>query len=215
MRALKWIADRLCAAVALVLLLPVYLVISIWILIDDGRPIMFNQRRTGRNGRTFRMFKFRTMVNNAQQIGLEQGITDDPFGVLTNDPRITRSGRFLRRSSLDELPQILNVLLAHMSLVGPRPDVPEQVAHYSDGDRRRLEMLPGITGWAQVNGREEISWPERIAMDIWYIDHWSLLLDARIILKTFGHFIRSEPEIAADTHNIARAATSEAPEVPE
>jgi lipopolysaccharide/colanic/teichoic acid biosynthesis glycosyltransferase len=203
-QAIKWIADRVLAAVALVMLSPVFLVLTIWVLIDSGRPVLFVQRRTGLRGREFPMLKYRSMVNDAVRVGQELGVTDDPHGVIKDDPRITRSGRFLRRSSLDELPQLLNVLIGQMSLVGPRPDIPEQVANYSEADRRRLEVLPGITGYSQVHGRDEIEWPERIAQDIHYIDSWSLLLDAKLVLQTFGQFGRDEPDPVLDTHNIER-----------
>lgn len=204
-RAVKWIADRVLALVALVLLSPVFLVLTVWVLFDAGRPVLFVQRRTGRRGKEFPMLKYRSMVNDAVRVGQELGVTDDPHGVVKDDPRITRSGRFLRRSSLDELPQLLNVLVGQMSLVGPRPDIPEQVAHYSEHDRRRLEVLPGITGYSQVHGRDEIEWPERIAQDIHYIDSWSLWLDLKLVLQTFGQFGRDEPDPVLDTHNIERS----------
>ena len=136
------------------------------------------------------------------------GISDDPFGVVADDPRITRSGRFLRRTSLDELPQLVNVLRGEMSLVGPRPDLLEQVANYTDGDRRRLAVKPGITGWAQIHGRDEIPWDERFELDAWYVDNWSLALDARIVLATFTQLGRPDPEPVEDTLNIERARAS-------
>ncbi|MCB0879243.1 MAG: sugar transferase [Thermoleophilia bacterium] len=208
-RAVKWLVDRVLAAIAVIVLSPVLLVLSIWVLVDAGWPVFFVQRRVGRGGGVFRMLKFRSMVNDAVRVGKELGVTDDPHGVVKDDPRITRSGRFLRRTSLDELPQLLNVLVGQMSLVGPRPDIPEQVVNYSDHDRRRLEVLPGITGYSQVHGRDEIEWPERIEQDIWYIDHWSLLLDAKLVLQTFGQFGRDEPDPVLDTHNIERSAGRE------
>ncbi len=208
-RAIKWIVDRVLALVALVLLSPVFLVLTIWVLVDAGRPVLFVQRRTGKGGREFPMLKYRSMVNDAVKVGQELGVTDDPHGVVKDDPRITKSGRFLRRSSLDELPQLVNVLVGQMSLVGPRPDIPEQVAHYSEHDRRRLEVLPGITGYSQVHGRDEIEWPERIRQDIHYIDTWSLWLDAKLVVQTFGQFGRDEPDPVLDTHNIERARQEE------
>ena len=204
-RTTKWVVDRVAALVALVLLSPVFLVLTVWVLVDAGRPVLFVQRRVGKGGREFPMLKYRSMVNDAVRVGQELGVTDDPHGVVKDDPRITRSGRFLRRTSLDELPQLVNVLVGQMSLVGPRPDIPEQVANYSEHDRRRLEVLPGITGYSQVHGRDEIEWPERIAQDIHYIDHWSLLLDAKLVLQTFGQFGRDEPDPVLDTHNIERS----------
>lgn len=204
-RAAKWTADRLAAAALLIALAPVFATIAVWILLDAGRPVFFVQRRVGRNGREFPMLKFRTMVDDAVRVGVELGVSEDPYGVVRDDPRITRSGRFLRRTSLDELPQLVNVLLGQMSLVGPRPDIPEQVAHYSDQDRRRLEVLPGITGYSQVHGRDEIGWPERIAQDVHYIDTWTLGLDLRLLAMTVRQFVRDEPDPVLDTHNISRA----------
>jgi len=202
-RALKYAADRILAAVLLLLLSPVLLALAIWIVVDDGRPALIRQRRAGKNGKPFGMFKFRTMVRDAPEHARELGL-EDPFGVVKDDPRITGAGRVLRRTGLDELPQLLNVLIAQMSLVGPRPDLVEQASHYTDSDRRRLAVLPGITGWSQVQGREEIPWPERIALDIWYIEHWSLRLDLKILLMTVGQFGRDEPEPVEDTMNIER-----------
>jgi lipopolysaccharide/colanic/teichoic acid biosynthesis glycosyltransferase len=191
-RVFKYVADRLLAALLLLLLTPLLLAISLWIVLADGWPPLLRQRRAGRNGEPFGMFKFRTMVRDALERAAE--VTDDPFGVIKDDPRVTRSGRVLRRTGLDELPQLLNVLVGQMSLVGPRPDLVEQAANYSESDRRRLSVLPGITGWAQVRGREEIGWPERIQLDLWYIEHWSLGLDLKIVYLTVGQFGRDEPD---------------------
>jgi lipopolysaccharide/colanic/teichoic acid biosynthesis glycosyltransferase len=202
LRAVKWIADRLASVVLLVITAPVQLALAAWVLAEAGRPVLFVQRRVGRGGREFSMLKFRSMVNNAVEIAAT--VTDDPFGVVKDDPRITRSGRFLRRTGLDELPQLLNVLVGQMSLVGPRPDIPEQVQHYSESDRRRLRVLPGISGWSQVNGRDEIGWPERIAQDNWYIDNWSLGLDLRIAWMTVFEFGRDEPDPLHDDANVER-----------
>jgi lipopolysaccharide/colanic/teichoic acid biosynthesis glycosyltransferase len=207
-RLVKALLDRGVALVLLVLLAPLLLVLAAWVLVDDGRPVMFVYPRAGRRGRPFRMFKLRTMVNDAIEIGRREGVSDDPFGVVRADPRITRSGRFLRRTGLDELPQLVNVLRGEMSLIGPRPDIVEQAANYTEHDRRRLAVLPGITGWSQVHGRDEIGWPKRIEQDIWYIDHWSLALDAKILLATFGQFLRDEPDPVEDTMNIERAKSA-------
>jgi sugar transferase EpsL len=203
----KWVADRVAAAVFLILLSPLLVGIAIWILLDGGRPALLTQERVGKQGRRFTMLKFRTMVPNALDLAHE--LTDDPYGVVADDPRITRPGRFLRRTSLDELPQLWNVLVGQMSLVGPRPDLVEQAANYSDHDRRRLAVEPGITGWSQVNGREEISWPERIEQDLWYIEHWSLLLDAKILVRTFTQIGRDEERPVEDEMNIERARARE------
>jgi lipopolysaccharide/colanic/teichoic acid biosynthesis glycosyltransferase len=204
MRAVKAALDRLLAAVALVVLGPLLLGIALWIWIDDGRPALLAQERAGKGGKPFRMRKFRTMVVDAIEAGKRLGL-EDPWGLMPDDPRITRSGRFLRRTSLDELPQLINVLKGEMSLVGPRPDLVDQVANYSQADRRRLAVLPGITGWSQIHGREEIGWPERFEQDAWYIEHWSLLLDARILLGTFTAFFRPQEQPVEDTMNIERA----------
>jgi lipopolysaccharide/colanic/teichoic acid biosynthesis glycosyltransferase len=207
MRRIKWIADRLAAAVLLVLLSPLLAAFALWILIDGGRPAILAQDRAGKDGVPFRMLKFRTMVQNALELAPQ--LTDDPFGVVENDPRITKPGRFLRRTGLDELPQLWNVLRGEMSLVGPRPDLVEQAAHYSESDRRRLSVEPGITGWSQVNGRESIGWPERIQQDLWYIDHWSLRLDLKILVRTFTELGRSGEKPVEDTVNIERVRERE------
>lgn len=201
----KWVADRVVAAVSLVLLSPVLAAIWVWVRIDAGRPVLLTQLRAGKDGVPFRLLKVRTMVPDAVSVGQELGITEDPFGVVPGDPRITRSGRVLRRTGLDELPQLVNILSGRMSVVGPRPDLVEQAAHYSDSDRRRLSVRPGLTGWSQTHGREEIGWPERIEQDLWYIDHWSLRLDAKIVLLTFAQLFRREPEPVEDRMNIERA----------
>jgi lipopolysaccharide/colanic/teichoic acid biosynthesis glycosyltransferase len=203
----KWSADRLAAAMLLVLFSPLLAAIAVWILLDGGRPVLLAQERVGRQGRRFRMLKFRTMVPNALELASE--LTDDPYGVVPDDPRITRPGRFLRRTSLDELPQLWNVLVGQMSLVGPRPDLVEQAENYSERDRGRLAVAPGITGWSQVNGREEISWPQRIDQDLWYIEHWSLGLDLRILLRTFTQLGRTAEAPVEDTMNIERARARE------
>jgi lipopolysaccharide/colanic/teichoic acid biosynthesis glycosyltransferase len=197
------VLDRLAAAVLLVVLSPLLAAIALWILLDDGRPVLLAQDRLGKGGRRFHMLKFRTMVPNALELAHQ--LTEDPYGVVSDDPRITRPGRFLRRTSLDELPQLWNVLVGEMSLVGPRPDLAEQASHYSERERGRLAVEPGITGWSQVNGREEVSWPERIEQDLWYIEHWSLLLDLKILLRTFTQFGREEERPVEDTVNIERA----------
>jgi lipopolysaccharide/colanic/teichoic acid biosynthesis glycosyltransferase len=204
-RAMKRVLDPVAAALGLVVLSPVYAAIAAAVVVDSGRPVLFVSARAGKDGRPFRMLKFRTMVPDAVRVGLEKGLTEDPFGLVKGDPRITPVGRWLRRTSLDELPQLLNVVTGRMSLVGPRADVVEQAARYTDHERRRLSVPPGITGWAQVHGRDSISWPERFELDLWYIDNWSLWLDARIILRTLGEAFRPEPDPIEDTLNIERA----------
>ena len=204
-RAVKRVLDPVAAAVGLVALSPVYAAVAAAVVVDSGRPVLFVSARAGMDGRPFRMLKFRTMVPDAIRVGQEKRLTDDPYGIVKDDPRITRVGRFLRQTSLDELPQLLNVVAGRMSLVGPRADVVEQVARYAEPERRRLTMLPGITGWAQVHGRDSISWEERFELDLWYIDNWSLRLDAEIILRTLAQVFRPAPEPIEDTLNIERA----------
>jgi lipopolysaccharide/colanic/teichoic acid biosynthesis glycosyltransferase len=208
-RLLKALLDRVAAVLALVLLSPLFAALALWIVLESGRPATFRQLRAGRDGVPFSMLKFRTMIPDAVELGRELALSDDPFGLVPNDPRITRSGRFLRRTSLDELPQLWNVLRGQMSLVGPRPDLVEQVANYEPGDRRRLAVTPGITGWAQVQGRDEIPWEERFQLDAWYVDNWSLALDAKIVLRTLTQLGREEPEPLEDRLNIERARARE------
>jgi lipopolysaccharide/colanic/teichoic acid biosynthesis glycosyltransferase len=168
--------DFLIAGVVLLLASPVLLVAVIAIRLESRGPAIFKQRRVGKDGAEFDMYKLRTMVSGSDRgpdLPLSQG-----------DPRITRVGALLRRYSLDELPNLVNVLRGEMAIVGPRPTIPPQVERYTERQRRRLEVKPGITGWAQVNGRVSLSWPERIELDIWYVDHRSLWLDLRILAKT-------------------------------
>jgi lipopolysaccharide/colanic/teichoic acid biosynthesis glycosyltransferase len=193
------------AAAGLVLLSPVYAGIAVAVLLDSGRPVIFVSPRAGLEGRPYGMLKFRTMIPDAIAVGREQGISEDPFGIVKHDPRITRVGRWLRRTGLDELPQLANVLRGQMSLVGPRADLVEQAAGYGERERRRLSVRPGITGWAQVNGRDSVPWPERFELDLWYLDNWSLRLDARILLRTVGEVFRAEPDPVEDALNIERA----------
>jgi len=202
-RKLWDLVNRVVAALALILLSPALLAIAAWIRIADGKGVLFVQDRAGKDGVPFRMYKFRSMVHDSVRMAEEIGL-GDPFGLLENDPRITRCGRFLRRTSLDELPQLVNVLTGRMSLVGPRPDVLPQVANYTAADRRRLEVKPGITGWAQVNGREDIDWAQRFVLDRWYVDHWSPALDLRILWRTATSLQRGEPPVHADQLNIQR-----------
>jgi lipopolysaccharide/colanic/teichoic acid biosynthesis glycosyltransferase len=209
MRLVKRAADPIVALIALILLSPVFLAIAVWILVESGRPVFFVYPRTGKDGGSFRMLKFRTMVQDAIEVGRTMGVSKDPFGVVKDDPRITGAGRWLRRTSLDELPQLANVLIGQMSLVGPRADLVEQAARYTPEEARRLTVLPGITGWAQVHGRDSVSWTERFKMDLWYIDHWSLWLDAKIVFRTFGELFRPEPEPIEDELNIERARAAD------
>ena len=169
--------DVLAAASALALASPVIAAAIVAIRLETRGPAIYRQRRVGLEGAEFDVLKLRTMVVGAEQMGA--GLAVD-----VGDARITRVGAFLRRSSLDELPNLWNVLRGEMSLIGPRPTVPEQVAVYTDRQRKRLSVKPGITGWAQVNGRASVPWSERIELDLYYIEHRSLALDARILALT-------------------------------
>lgn len=169
--------DRLLAALALVLLSPLLLAAAIWIKLDSRGPVFYRQQRVGEGERPFEMLKLRTMAAGSDPVGVGTA-------VLRDDPRVTRSGRFLRRTSLDEIPNLVNVLRGEMAIVGPRPTIPAQVVGYTPRQHHRHDVRPGITGWAQVQGRAGIPWEERIELDLWYAEHRSAILDARILLKT-------------------------------
>jgi lipopolysaccharide/colanic/teichoic acid biosynthesis glycosyltransferase len=169
--------DILVSACALLLSSPFLLLAVVAIKLESRGPAFYRQRRSGLNGEPFDMLKLRTMVDGAEHVG-------GGLAVNANDSRITRVGALLRRTSLDELPNLLNVLRGEMSLVGPRPTLPAQVAQYTPRQRMRLAVKPGITGWAQVNGRASLPWSERIELDLHYVEHRSLLLDLRILLRT-------------------------------
>ena len=182
--------DLILAASALALASPLLLAAALAIKLESRGPVFYRQRRVGRNGEPFELWKLRTMVPGAESMGA--GIY-----VVAGDARITRVGRLLRRFSLDELPNFLNVLHGEMAVVGPRPTIQAQVDRYSERQRRRLEVKPGITGWAQVNGRASLPWPERIELDVWYVQNRSLWLDLRILARTLrmlagGHGLYSD-----------------------
>jgi len=183
--AVKHALDRVVAGLLLILLSPLLILLSGLIVLDAGWPPLFVQERVGRGGRVFCIYKFRTMVRDAvrQDLGTTVGEAD---------PRIMRVGSWLRTWSMDELPQLVNILKGDMSLVGSRPTTAYQAAHYNDAQRRRLEMKPGLTGWAQVNGRNALPWNRRIELDVWYVDHFSLWLDVRIVCRTVGVVFRRE-----------------------
>jgi lipopolysaccharide/colanic/teichoic acid biosynthesis glycosyltransferase len=177
--------DVVVAAVGLVLTLPVLLAAILAIRIETpGHPI-YRQRRIGRDGRPFDMLKLRTMVAGAEAMG-------SGLAVNEGDPRITRVGAFLRRFSIDELPNLVNVLKGDMAIVGPRPTVQVQVAQYTERQRGRLAVRPGLTGWAQVNGRAKLRWDERIELDLWYVEHRSWRLDLAILLRTARIIVAGE-----------------------
>jgi len=187
---LKRVLDVVLAAALLVVTSPLLVLAALAIRRESRGPVFYRQLRVGKDGEQFELWKLRTMVPGAEAMGA--GIY-----VLEGDARITRVGRLLRRFSLDELPNLVNVLRGEMSIVGPRPTVQEQVDRYTDRQRRRLEVRPGITGWAQINGRTSLPWPDRIELDVWYVEHRSLRLDLRILARTArmlatGHGLYSE-----------------------
>jgi lipopolysaccharide/colanic/teichoic acid biosynthesis glycosyltransferase len=176
----KRLLDILVSAIGLILLSPLLLLVALLVLADVGRPVLFRQRRPGLNGQPFELVKFRTMRS-----GSASGA-----GVASDSLRLTRIGRLLRASSLDELPELWNVLKGEMSLVGPRPLLMQYLDRYSPEQARRHEAKPGLTGWAQVNGRNALSWEEKFALDVWYVDNRSFLLDLRILLLTALSLVR-------------------------
>ena len=175
--ALNRAADVVGAGVGLALASPLLAVAAVAIKLEDGGPVLYRQRRVGIGGRDFDLLKLRTMVVGAEHQGAG-------LAVNRGDARITRVGRLLRRLSLDELPQLWNVVRGEMSLIGPRPTLRYQVDEYTDRQRRRLDVKPGITGWAQVNGRASLAWADRIELDVWYVENRSLWLDLRILART-------------------------------
>ncbi|RJK97863.1 sugar transferase [Vallicoccus soli] len=192
-RIAKSALDRGLAAAALLLLSPLLLAVAVVVALTSPGPAVYRQRRVGVGGREFTMYKFRTMYRDAdarRAALLARNEGNDVLFKMRNDPRVTRAGRFLRRYSLDELPQLLNVLLGHMALVGPRPPLPEEVAQYPEEAHRRLLVRPGLTGLWQVSGRSDLSWEESLRLDLRYVDNWSLALDVLILWKTGRAVVR-------------------------
>lgn len=178
----KRIFDLVSSALGLMILSPLFAIISFCILLIEGPPIFFRQIRPGYRGMPFTIYKFRTM----------RDACDSQGNLLPDEQRITRLGHFLRATSLDELPELINVMRGEMSLVGPRPLLMQYLQRYSPEQARRHEVLPGITGWAQVNGRNALTWEDKFRLDVWYVDHWSFLLDLKIILLTLWKVIKRE-----------------------
>ncbi len=176
-RGLPRAADLAIGAVGLVLAFPLLLIAAIAIRLESAGPVLYRQLRVGKDGVVFELFKLRTMRRGADPVGVGTAVTAD-------DPRVTSVGRLLRRFSFDELPNLINVLRGEMGIVGPRATLPAQVELYTDRQRRRLELRPGVTGWAQIHGRAGIPWEERIELDVWYVEHRSLWLDLRILART-------------------------------
>ena len=181
-RFIKFLLDRAIAAVALILLSPLMLAVAIVIYAQMGSPIFFIAGRPGKDGRVFDFYKFRTMTNERDVNGK----------LLPDSERLTALGEWLRKTSLDELPQLWNVLKGDMSIVGPRPLLTEYLERYTPKQARRHEVLPGITGWTQINGRNSIGWEEKFKLDVWYIDNWSLWLDLKTLFLTVFKVVKQE-----------------------
>jgi lipopolysaccharide/colanic/teichoic acid biosynthesis glycosyltransferase len=178
----KRLFDVALSAVGIVILSPVLIVIALLVRMLQGSPVLFRQTRPGLKGVPFQLYKFRTM----------EEASDEQGNLLPDAERITRLGRFLRATSLDELPELFNVLKGEMSLVGPRPLLMQYLDRYTPEQARRHHVLPGMTGWAQVNGRNALSWDDKFRLDVWYVDHWSFMLDVRILLDTVWKVFRRE-----------------------
>jgi exopolysaccharide biosynthesis polyprenyl glycosylphosphotransferase len=192
-QVVKEIFDRVVAGIALLLLSPLFVALAMAIRLTDNGPALFTQTRVGKDGCTFKIYKFRTMVVDAEKRLAELRAHNDYDGVLfkmRHDPRITAVGRRLRKWSLDELPQLINVFRGEMSLVGPRPPLPDEAARYAEHVRRRLVVKPGITGMWQVNGRSDLNWEETVRLDLRYVENWSFVLDLQILWKTFSVIFR-------------------------
>ena len=185
---IKTIFDKLLAVVLIILFSPLYIIISLLILLTMGKPILFRQKRPGKDGKIFEIYKFRTMTNE----------TDERGELLPDEERISRIGKFIRSTSLDELPQLFNVLKGDMSFVGPRPLLVKYLPLYNERQQKRHHVKPGITGWAQVNGRNAISWEEKFEYDVWYVEHRSFWLDVKILWLTFLKVVKRS-DISSDT----------------
>jgi lipopolysaccharide/colanic/teichoic acid biosynthesis glycosyltransferase len=206
-RAVKRFLDVTASFLGLVLLFPLLLTVSILIKIDSRGPVIFRQKRIGRNGKVFEIYKFRSMCVGAEKTG---------SGVYSGkgDARVTRIGKILRATSIDELPQLLNILKGEMSFVGPRPPLtyhPWKYEEYTDFQKRMFEVRPGITGWAQVNGRKDVEWHKRIELNVWYVDHMSLLLDIKIMFMTaFKVLTNADNENSGATVNKSTESSNDA-----
>jgi lipopolysaccharide/colanic/teichoic acid biosynthesis glycosyltransferase len=186
-------ADLAIAVVSLIVLSPLFLIAAIAIRLESPGPVLYRQRRVGRDGVIFELFKLRTMRQGADPIGVGTAVTAE-------DPRVTRVGSLLRRFSFDELPNLFNVLRGDMRIVGPRATLPAQVELYTPRQMRRLDLRPGVTGWAQIHGRAGIPWEERIELDVWYVEHRSLRLDLKILARTPAALIGGVGNVAVDPY---------------
>jgi lipopolysaccharide/colanic/teichoic acid biosynthesis glycosyltransferase len=186
-------ADLVIAALGLLVTSLLLLVVAVAIRLESPGPVIYRQRRVGKDGVIFELFKLRTMREGADPVGVGTAVTGD-------DPRVTRVGRFLRRYSLDELPNLINVLRGEMRIVGPRATLPAQVELYTPRQLRRLDLRPGVTGWAQIHGRAGIPWEERIELDVWYVEHRSLALDLKILARTPRALLGGTGNVAPDPY---------------
>lgn len=188
----KRLMDIVCSLCGLIILLPVFIVVSVLIKIDSAGPVLFKQNRVGKNGKIIKMYKFRSMVENAEEIKCElmdQNEMDGPMFKIKSDPRVTRVGKFIRKTSIDELPQLINILKGEMSLVGPRPSLLDEVEKFEPWMKERLTVKPGLTCIWQINGRNHIKFNEWMQMDIKYVRERCILLDIKLIIKTFSVFL--------------------------
>lgn len=192
---IKRLIDFIFAFIALIVLSPVFLIVAVIIRLDSSGNVFYKQRRVGKNGDFFDMYKFRSMITSADEIQsklLKKNEMHGPVFKMKDDPRVTRIGKFIRKYSIDELPQLINVLKGEMSLIGPRPPIPMEVDRYTDWDWRRLEVVPGITGLWQVSGRSNVAFEQWVNLDVYYIENWSLWLDCKILLKTIPVIMKGE-----------------------
>lgn len=187
-KVFKRLLDCLMVVMVMPFLICIILILAVFIKLDDGGPVFYRGARLGKHGKVFRMFKLRTMRVNAPDIRNADGSTYNS----SHDPRLTKVGGVLRRTSLDELPQLINVLLGDMSLIGPRPDLPEHINYYEGNEKKKLDVLPGLTGYNQAYFRNAAEWKQRIQNDIYYIENLSFLLDIKIILKTIHSIIKQD-----------------------
>ncbi len=183
--------DVLFSFILLLLLSPLFLIVSVAVKLDSKGPVFFKQERIGLNARVFKIYKFRSMCVGAESMGTGQYS-------FSGDPRVTRVGKILRATSLDELPQLINIIKGDMSFIGPRPPLtyhPWEISEYTDEQLRMFELRPGITGWAQVHGRKDVEWHERIRLNVWYVDNCTFLLDIRIFFKTIFSIVKNEDNV--------------------
>ena len=195
-RIVKRILSILCSVISIIVLSPLFIIISLAVKISSKGSVFFIHERIGFQGKKFKLIKFRTMVDNAEDMiasfNPEQKKEWEENFKLKDDPRITKIGKFLRKTSLDELPQLINILKGDMSFVGPRPIVEDELSWYGDNKEKLLSVKPGLTGWWAVNGRSDVPYPERCDLELYYVDHFSFGLDLKIIIKTFGAIIKKD-----------------------